>query len=244
MSLDKHLVALTSPASFAAEQYQGLRLKVERLRETRDIRVIAITSPGGGEGKTLTSINLAGALARGSDARVLVIDADLRRPAVSKHLGLPENAAGLAELIMRETGGLREVTHQPESFDLSVVPAGSASASVHKILRSARLEQLIQEARASYDYVVIDTAPLMPVFDAALLARSVDGVLLVVAANRTPRKMLEEAFNLLEASTVLGIVFNGDEKPFLGYSRSNRYYHQYFQEPATTTSERVNRPAC
>ncbi len=87
--LDKHLVSLTAPASFAAEQYQGLRLTIERVGRARNMQVIAVTSPGAGEGKTLTSINLAGALARGNEARVLLIDADLRRPAVARQLGLP-----------------------------------------------------------------------------------------------------------------------------------------------------------
>ena len=85
--LDSHLVTLTSPGSFAAEQYQGLHLTIERLGRNRTLQVIAVTSPAAGEGKTLTAINLAGALARGSDdARVLLIDADLRRPAVARQL--------------------------------------------------------------------------------------------------------------------------------------------------------------
>src|SRR5258706_10770757 len=80
--IDRHLVALTSPGSFAAEQYQGLRLTIERLRRGRTLQVIAVTSPAAGEGKTLTAINLAGALARGAEgARVPLIDADLRPPA-------------------------------------------------------------------------------------------------------------------------------------------------------------------
>src|SRR4051794_11023248 len=97
-TLDKNLVSLTAPASFAAEQYQGLRLTVERLRRSRDVRVIAVTSPGAGDGKTVTSINLAGALARGTDGRVLLIDADLRRPAIAQRVGIEESgAAGLSD---------------------------------------------------------------------------------------------------------------------------------------------------
>ena len=98
--LDPHLVALTSPASFAAEQYQGLRLTIERLGAPARLQVIAVTSPAAGEGKTLTAINLAGALARGSDnARVLLIDADLRRPAVARQLAMPEGGGGLSEVV-------------------------------------------------------------------------------------------------------------------------------------------------
>src|SRR5258708_13960062 len=97
--LDPHLVALTSPGSFAAEQYQGLRLTIERLGRNRTLQVIAVTSPAAAEGKTLTAINLAGALAPGSEnARLLLIDADLRRPAVARHLSLPA-VGGLPQVL-------------------------------------------------------------------------------------------------------------------------------------------------
>ena len=87
---DKRLVSLTAPASFAAEQYQGLRLTIERLARAREMKVIAITSPAAGDGKTVTAINLAGALARGGDERVLLIDADLRRPSIATLLRRPQ----------------------------------------------------------------------------------------------------------------------------------------------------------
>src|SRR6185436_1652052 len=97
-SLDKRLVSFTSPGSFAAEQYQGLRLTIDRLTKMHGPQVLAITSPAAGEGKTLTAINLAGALARESDGRVLLIDADLRRPAVATALGL-SSTPGLTDLL-------------------------------------------------------------------------------------------------------------------------------------------------
>src|SRR2546430_11022738 len=94
--LDPHLVSLTSPGSFAAEQYQGLRLTIERLRRGRTLQVIAVTSPAAGEGKTLTAINLAGALAPGAEqARVPLIDADLRRPPVARQLANDAASNGL-----------------------------------------------------------------------------------------------------------------------------------------------------
>src|SRR5258705_1533499 len=98
--LDPHLVALTSPGSFAAEQYQGLRLTLERLRRGRTLQVIAVTSPAAGEGQTLTALNLAGALARGSDdARVLLIDADLRRPAFAWTLAIAQGGGRAAQVV-------------------------------------------------------------------------------------------------------------------------------------------------
>jgi capsular exopolysaccharide synthesis family protein len=233
---DKHLVSLTSPASFAAEQYQGLRLTVERLGRARHAQVIAVTSPGAGEGKTLTAINLAAALARGSDARVLLIDADLRRPAVARQLGLADaEPQGLTDLVADAKVTIDQVARPIEPYKLSVIPAGIVHTSVHQVLRSPRLDQILQEARQRYDFIVIDTPPLLPVFDSALLSRTVDGVLVVVAANHTPRKLLGEALNLLDASKVFGIVFNRDDRPLFGYY--DAYYREYFPDTTGIASE-------
>jgi capsular exopolysaccharide synthesis family protein len=234
--LDPHLVALTAPSSFAAEQYQGLRLTIERLGRARTLQIIAITSPAAGEGKTLTAINLAGALARGSDnARVLLIDGDLRRPAVARQLSMPEVGGGLSEVVSNPGVTLDSVTQRLDQHNLSVLPAGTRNGAVHTILRSPRLDLVLAEARRKYDYIVLDTPPLLPVFDSALLANSVDGVLMVVAANQTPRKLLGEALNLLDPAKVLGIVFNRDARPLFGYY--NAYYKDYFPDTARLTSQ-------
>ena len=243
--LDPYLVSLKAPSSFAAERYQGLRMTVERLKALRDVRVIAVTSPGAGDGKTVTSINLAGALAHGAKARVLLIDADLRRPTVATRLGLADadprgthlgladaGSRGLVDAITNEGTRIQDVTRTVDGFHLAVVPAGVTAVPIHELLRSVRLESILTEARHLYDFVVLDTPPLLPVFDTALLARLVDGVLVVVAANRTPRKLLGEALNLLDPAKVLGIVFNGDAKPLFGYYDSA--YQRYFQKSMTT----------
>jgi succinoglycan biosynthesis transport protein ExoP len=231
--LDPHLVALTSPGSFAAEQYQGLRLTIERLRRGRTLQVIAVTSPAAGEGKTLTAINLAGTLARGGDdARVLLIDADLRRPAVARQLAIDDDAKGLTEVVENKAATIDSVTQKLKPYNLSVITAGFRNEAVHHILRSPRLEVVLAEARQRYDFVVLDTPPLLPVFDSALLANAVDGVLMIVAANQTPRKLLGEALNLLDPAKVLGIVFNRDAKPMFGYY--DAYYKDYFPEQAVT----------
>jgi capsular exopolysaccharide synthesis family protein len=230
-TLDKRLVSLQAPASFAAEQYQGLRMTVERLKALRDVRVIAVTSPAAGDGKTVTAINLAGALGHGSKTRVLLIDADLRRPAVAARLGIEgADTRGLVDAVSDAKGQMQDVTRTVNGFNLSVVPAGLVDAPIHEILRSDRLERLLQQARQDYDYIVLDTPPLLPVFDAALLSRLVDGVIVVIAANRTPRKLVGEALNVLDPSKVLGIVFNGDARPLFGYYDSS--YRRYFTETA------------
>jgi polysaccharide biosynthesis transport protein len=224
--INKTLVSLAAPASFAAEQYRGLRLKVERMRHSRDLRVLAVTSPGVNDGKTVTSINLAAAFAHSAGARVLLIDADLRRPAVETYLGLHDaDGPGLADALGDEHIGLSQVVREvPQTRTLSVMLAGSRPVAVHELLRSPRFESLLKEARDRYDLVILDTPPLVPVCDAVVLSRLVDGLLLVVAAHETPRRLLEEALNLIDESKVLGIVFNGDDTPLAG--RYNKYYER------------------
>jgi polysaccharide biosynthesis transport protein len=211
------------PGSFAAEQYQNLRLKVERLQHARGVRVIAVTSPGPNDGKTLTSINLAAALARGPGAKVLLIDADLRRPSVGPQLGVPYEATGLVGALGESAARLEEIARPVDGMPgLFVVPAGAATHDVHELLRSARFEQLLQDARATFDYVVLDTPPLVPVCDAAVMSRFVDGLLVVVAAHETTPKQLDEALSLLDESKTLGLVFNGDDR-----SRASKYDAYY-----------------
>jgi polysaccharide biosynthesis transport protein len=235
-NFDSRLVSFTNPASFAAEQYQGLRLTIERMSRTNGAQVIAVTSPAAGEGKTLTSINLAGALAREAEGRVLLIDADLRRPAVARSLGIDDgDSNGLADIISDPNGHLADAARGVGSFNLSVVPAGAPGPAIHKVLRSPRLEQVLQEARTQFDVIVIDTPPLLPVFDSALLSRLVDGLLIVVAANQTPRKLLGEALNLVDPAKVMGIVFNRDDRPMFGYY--DEYYREYFPETSGVASQ-------
>ena len=228
--LDDSLVSLRAPASFAAEQYQALRLQVERLRAVRDVRVLAISSPGLGDGKTVTAINLAAAHAESE--RVLLIDADLRRPSIGAQLRLTDGSGpGLADALSDDRLELTSLVRQVDDIPFAVILAGVPSAPVHELLRSPRLDHLLQEARRQFDLVIVDTPPLLPVTDPVVLARAVDGIVVVVAANVTPRKLLEESLNLLEPSKVLGIVFNKDHRPLYGYYNGD-YRSRFAKRPA------------
>jgi capsular exopolysaccharide synthesis family protein len=218
------LVTLASPASFAAEQYRGLRLKIERLRQTRDLRVVAVTSPGVNDGKSVTSINLAAACAQAAGARVLLIDADLRRPSLGTYLGLGNwEELGLSDALGAGEITLNQVVRKTPHGGLSIIPAGSRSTPVHELFESPKFDALLRDARQQYDLIVLDTPPLLPVNDALVLSRAVDGLLIVVAANETPRKRLEEALDLVDASKVLGIVFNRDN------ARASGQYNEYYE---------------
>ena len=209
--LEEHLVSLLEPTSFEAEQYRVLRHLIEQLHKSAALSAVAISSPGVADGKTTTAINLAGALAQAHDARVLLVDADLRRPALATRLGL-SNRPGLADAILDGNLTLEAVVQVRTPLNLSVLPAGRPPSAPYEVLKSLRVGELLAEARRQYDYIVLDTPPLVSVPDGRVLAKLVDGFLLIVTAHRTARKLLEEALHITEPAKIVGLVFNGDDR--------------------------------
>lgn len=217
--VEEHLVSLLTPASFEAEQYRALRHLVEQLHKTAELSVVAVSSPSPGDGKTTTAANLAGALAQASEARVLLIDADLRDPSVAKHLGLHDpSGRGFVDAILDSSLTLDAVTQRVHPFNLWVLPAGQIPRSPYEVLKSPRVGELLEEARRRYHYVLIDTPPLVSVPDCRVIGKWVDGFLVVVAAHKTPRKLVEEALSIMDPAKMVGIVFNSDDRPLSGYS--------------------------
>jgi capsular exopolysaccharide synthesis family protein len=215
-------VSLLVPASFAAERYRNLRNVVEQLRGTAGGYLVAITSPTTGDGKTITALNLAGSLAQAPNARVLLVEADLRRPSVRRYLGLgPDPRPDLAQLILNPRLKLGHSVSTCEPFGVAVLPTMHAPTAPYEILKSPRLPEILDEARATYDYVVLDTPPLTPVPDCRVIGKYVDGFFVVITAHRTPRKLVEEALRAVEPQKLLGLVFNEAED--LGTS----YYSAY-----------------
>lgn len=225
-NLDSRLVSLLSPDSFEADQYRMLRYAVERALPSEQSRVIAITSAVPGDGKTLTAVNLAGAIAKAGQARVLLIDADLRRPSIAQVLGRSgaHRAWGLVDAILDRRLSLEQISWRLEPFNLSVATSRRPQADTYELLASGRLGELIREARQRYDYVVLDTPPVLPAPDSRLLAEWIDGYLIVVAADKTPRKLLEETLALLGPAKILGLVFNRES---YRHSRYGKYYYAY-----------------
>lgn len=209
--LDERLVTLLSPKGFAAEQYQTLRYFVERRRAPGEPYVVAVSSPGSREGKTATVINLGGALAQSPDTTVLIVDCDLRRSAVKRQLGLTGlQRPGLADAIT--TGlSLEDVVIALPMFNLSVVAAGGPTAAPYELLKSPRFREFLAAARARFDYVLLDTPPVLAAPDCRVLAEHADGLLLVVSAHRTPVKALGEALAAFEPDKVIGLVYNADD---------------------------------
>jgi protein-tyrosine kinase len=235
LHVDQHLVTFSEPRSFEAEQYQRLRQQIERLSATRQLRVIAVTSAVVGDGKTFTALNLAGALVQRKDRKVLLIDADLRRPSVMARLGLDSPDEGLATALQSTNGSFQHYVRPIEGTTLSVLPGEIATTSTYELITSSKFADLMKEARAKYDYIVVDTPPVLPMPDSGLMRDLVDGYLLVVSARSTPRKLVAEALNQLEPASVIGLVYNRDDRPLFGFYRS--HYRQYFRAYVKSVSE-------
>jgi len=237
--LDRYLVTLLDPSSFEAEQYRQLRHRVEELRRARNVRVLAVTSAVAGDGKTLTAINLAGALARGHGARILVVDADLRHPTIAARLGIECTNGGIEAALEGTQGSMMEFVQSINGPSLSVLPCAASREETYELLTSPRLAELINEARIHFDYVIIDTPPMIPVQDSGLLRSAVDGYIVVVSANSTPRQLVAEVLNRLDPASCVGLVFNRDDRPLFGYYRT--YYSGYLRPYGRSFRRRADR---
>jgi capsular exopolysaccharide synthesis family protein len=218
LEIDEHVVSLLAPTSYQAEQYRSLAHMIELMHKDLGLRVLAVTSPTAGDGKTTTAINLAGALAQAPEARVLLVCTDLRKPSIGENLGMTStHTVGLVNAILDPAQTLDQVVQHLKRFNLSVVVAGHCPADPYEVLKSPRLGELIQEARQHYDYVVLDTPPVLLVPDTRLTSKWVDGILMVVAAHKTTRRLVEEALNLMDPSKLDGLVFNYDDRQIQNY---------------------------
>lgn len=210
-TVDPRLICLLAPRSEHAESYYRLRYGLETRRRDDSALVVGVTSPGKGDGKTLTGINLAGALAKDARTRVLLLDLNFRGNGaeMSTYLGMSsQSSPGIVDWI-RETGHSEgQLTHYLQRFNLHVMAAGSEPELPYELLKSSRLDALIAHARDEYDFVVIDMPQILRLPDTELISRLVDGFLIVVKADRTRQGELEEALNLMTEEKVFGLVFN------------------------------------
>jgi capsular exopolysaccharide synthesis family protein len=226
--LDDHLVSLLAPTSLAAEQYRAVRLRIETLRRERDVRLVAISSPTRGDGKTISAVNVAGALAQAPDARVALVEIDVRHPGVARALGLPARR-GLSGYLLDDTLPVDAVLEHPSGVGFAVVTAGPTSSMPYELLKSPRLRAFFVALRERFDFVVVDTPPVLPFPDVGLVRDLVDGFVLVVRANRTPREMVRDSLGAVGVDRVLGVIFNDDE--LVGVNGHDAGWRSYLARP-------------
>jgi protein-tyrosine kinase len=218
-----HPIVSLEQDSAASEQYKILREQIKRLRVDEGIDAFSVTSPVKKDGKTTVAVNLAAVLALDYEERVLLIDGDLRAPGVHRYFNAPLSP-GLGDYL--SSGANMSVKNMVcETFlpGLRILTAGKTSHFSSELLAKEKMKHLMNEVRAEFPgyRIIIDSPPVLSTPDPIVIARLVDGVLLVIRAEKTPRDYLDKALQSLKSTKVMGIVLNGAN---LGTSSKYYYY--------------------
>lgn len=195
--VDPRIVAYFDPKALITEQYKILRTNFLSLNKSNPPKTVVITSSLHSEGKTITALNLAIALAQAiSKPKILLIDADMRRGRVSKYIGVEDHPLGLSELLSAKAS-LDQVLFNIDIENLTFLSSGSIPSNPAELLASDGMKQLLSELSQQFDFILIDTPPIIAVTDSGILGAIVDGVLMVVQAGRTQRGIVRRATELL-----------------------------------------------
>ncbi|WP_246823355.1 CpsD/CapB family tyrosine-protein kinase [Terribacillus saccharophilus] len=215
----RSLITKFNPKSPISEQYRTIRTNIEFASVDTAMRSLLVTSSGPSEGKSSTTANLAVVFAQ-QGKKVLLIDADLRKPTVHYTFKL-DNRAGLSTVLVGEKP-LEEVTKETDVPNLDILTCGPIPPNPSELLGSNAMKQLILKAQETYDMVIFDTPPVLAVTDAQILANTCDGALIVVRSEQTEYDAIQKAKELLEPAhaKLLGIVLND-----VAQKKSNTYYY-------------------
>lgn len=215
----RHLITRINPKSPISEQYRTIRTNMQFSSVDNELKSILVTSSGPAEGKSSTTANLAVVYAQ-QGKRVLLVDADLRKPTMHYTFRL-DNLRGLSNVLVGENV-LEDAVNRTDIETLDVMTCGPIPPNPSELLASRKMETLLKEALLSYDMVIFDTPPVLAVTDAQILANIVDGSVLVVRSTSTEIEAATRAKEALEPAKakMLGVVLNGREK-----SASNYYYY-------------------
>ncbi len=211
-NVDARLITYYDPKSVISEQYKILTTNLMSLNKGKPPKTIAITSSIGSEGKTVTSLNLALTMAQATrNPRIVLIDADMRKGQLGKYLGVTQSK-GLSEYLAGQAS-LGEVLFNLEIKNLSFVCCGAVPLNPAELLGSERMRDLLLTLRSQYDFVLIDTPPVIPVTDSVIIGSNVEGVVMVMQAGRTQRGMVSRAVELLSQAhaKIVGHVLTGIE---------------------------------
>jgi protein-tyrosine kinase len=219
---DPHSLVFSSAKDVpaGAEQFRTLRSRLYRMRETKPLNMLLVTSSTPAEGKTFVAANLAQALVRQHGCRVLLIDADMRAPRLHQILGVPAGP-GLAEYLQ---GGRTELEVMQKGLEeeLYFIQAGSHVTHPAELISNGGLKQLLARVSGLFDWIIMDSPPVLPVSDAVVLATMCDGVLFVVRAGTTPAVVSQKACQQLQDANVIGVVLNSADD-----SAGSGSYYQY-----------------
>ncbi|MGA7561399.1 MAG: CpsD/CapB family tyrosine-protein kinase [Terriglobales bacterium] len=209
-----------------AEEFRTLRSRLYQIREKMPLKRLLVTSALPKEGKSFVAANLAQVLVRQHGRRALVIDADLRNPGMHRHFGAAQSP-GLAEYLLGECDEFAAL-QRGSMENLFFLPAGRSVASAPELLANGRLKLFLQRVEPLFDWIILDSSPVIPVSDATLVAGACDGILMVVRAGVTPTDLARRAREEFPDKLLLGVVLNGSER----VQRSKYYYGEAVTSPA------------
>jgi capsular exopolysaccharide synthesis family protein len=219
---------LRNPRSALAEAYRVIRTNLIFSAPDATGRTMVVSSVNPSEGKSTNVLNIAASLAH-NDARVLVIDADLRRPTIHQHFNVP-STPGLSDLIVGKSTREEAIRATPLK-GLDVLPCGYIPPNPAELLGSARMRELVEDLRQKYDWILVDAPPILAMADAPVIASMVDGLLLIVAAERTQRAAALRALDQISGvgGSLVGVLLNR-----VNLQRNSFYFGQYYGEYYTS----------
>jgi capsular exopolysaccharide synthesis family protein len=223
------LVAVGEEGSLGAEKFRFLAVRLRQMRQSRTLQKVLITSTIPQEGKSTVAANLACTLARRKPHRTLLIEGDLRRPTVAQRFGVG-HVPGLSEWLRGETACKN--IYRLEGLGLWILPAGSAPENPLELMQSGKLAQLMEELSASFDWIIVDSPPILPLADTSIWSRMADGILLVTRKSITEKSQLRRGIETLERGKLLGALVNGSTD-----AAHSDYYQRY--GPATSPGSPV-----
>jgi protein-tyrosine kinase len=206
LDLNVNLFANPDLSVHGAEQFRTLRSRLYQIRAAQPLRTLLVTSSLPAEGKTFVTNNLAQAIVRQPDRRALIIDADLRCSRLHVPLGAPASP-GLTDYLRGEVDEMAIIQHGLEG-NLCFIPGGNQVTNPSELLSNGRLKILLDRLAPVFDWMLLDSPPLLPVADSSFLANLVDGVLLVARAGATPAETVQRACQELQGRNVVGVVLN------------------------------------
>jgi non-specific protein-tyrosine kinase len=223
----KNPISLSEPRSPTAEAYRTLRTNVNYTSVDRPLHTLMITSSESGEGKTTTVANLGVVMAQ-NGKRVIIADCDLRHPRVHAYFGMA-NKNGMTELLAQETIQINGANRATKVEGLSVVSSGSLPPNPAELLGSRKMQSVLETIRQKADIILVDTPPTLAVTDAAVLAPTMDGVLIIVRPGKTRIRALRQTLDQMNQvnARVLGVILNNVETRFSSYGYHYRYYRDY-----------------
>jgi capsular exopolysaccharide synthesis family protein len=202
-----NLVALTDPQGLGAEKFRALAARLEHLRNERELKSLLITSAVVNEGKTMVAGNLAVTLSKHLGSRVLLLEGDLRRPSLASLLGL-KRCQGLHQWWSSRSENIAHYIYKINAMPLWFLGVGEPWDQPSKILQSPEFSEAFGQLAGSFDWVLVDSPPMLPTVDVNLWSRLVDGTLLVIRAGVTPVASLEQGIASLDSPRLIGVVLN------------------------------------